>query len=279
VAIMLDSPLGPAEQRPQAVHDFVRDIRRLGLQPACYKLVPELTAAASSAGLSGVKFGEEAIVELNSISLQGSKWRDVREALRYLPRAGFSAEWYDLSADAKGWKAMLRGISDRWLARKFGSEIGFAMSRMSQAEKYADEQRLMVLVDAAAQPRAFITLVPMFCHGGGWALDLMRRDEDIHADGMRFLIASALLALKDEGCRAVSLGLAPLADISPDEWPGEQLASVRDLLFNHFNQIYNFKGLMRFKSRFNPVWEPRYLAFQQNSLPLVLLSLYRAHWT
>jgi phosphatidylglycerol lysyltransferase len=96
---------------------------------------------------------------------------------------------------------------------------------------------------------------------------------------MRFLIASALLALRDQGYAQASLGLAPLADITPDEWPGERLTKARELLFQRFNQLYNFRGVYRFKSHFMPRWEPRYLAFTPNSLPLVLLSLYRAHWT
>lgn len=279
VAIMLDAPVGPADQRADALAHFARQMLRDGLQPACYKLVPELAQAAAAAGLSGVKFGEEAMIDLQSLTLRGQRARDLREALSLVPQEGYSAQWYDLAADPKGWKTRLHEISRLWLAQKFGSEIGFAFSRMTQAERFAKEQRLMVLVNPHGQPQAFITLVPIFVPGGGWALDLMRRTNDTPRDGMRYLIASALLALKEEGYAQASLGLAPLADVTTDEWPGERLTTARELLFQRFNQLYNFRGVYRFKSHFMPRWEPRYLAFTPNSLPLVLLSLYRAHWT
>jgi len=276
---MLDSPIGPTDQRADALTTFVRQMLREGLQPACYKLVPKLAATAASAGLSGVKFGEEALVDLSTFSLRGRRGRDLREALSILPDEGYSTQWYDLAADANGWKIQLREISQSWLARKFGSEMGFAISRMGQAERFASEQRTMLLLSPQQQPVAFITLVPIFISGAGWALDLMRRSDSAPRDGMRLLIASALLALKEEGYAQVSLGLAPLADVSPDEWPGEKLTRAREVLFQRFNRLYNFRGLYHFKSRFRPRWEPRYLAFTPNSLPLVLLSLYRAHWT
>jgi phosphatidylglycerol lysyltransferase len=279
VAILLDAPIGPSEQHADALTAFVRQMLRDGLQPACYKLLPELAPAAVSAGLSGVKFGEEAIIDLRGLTLKGGKARAMREALTLVPQEGYSAHWYDLSADPHDWKPRLREISRGWLSRKFGSEIGFAISRMAQAERFAREQRCMLLLDPRGQPQAFITLVPMFVPGGGWALDLMRREEQLPRDAMRFLISRALFDLRDAGHAQASLGLAPLADVTADEWPGEKLTKARELIFQRFNQLYNFRGLYRFKSHFMPHWEPRYLAFTPNSLPLVLISLYRAHWT
>ena len=46
------------------------------------------------------------------------------------------------------------------------------------------------------------------------------------------------------------------------------------LLFRHGEQFYNFQGLRAFKDKFDPVWEPRYLASPGGlAVPLVLADV------
>ena len=48
-------------------------------------------------------------------------------------------------------------------------------------------------------------------------------------------------------------------------------------IYEHLNQFYNFKGLHAFKSKFRPIWEPRYLVYPgPASLPAVLAALVKA---
>jgi phosphatidylglycerol lysyltransferase len=48
-------------------------------------------------------------------------------------------------------------------------------------------------------------------------------------------------------------------------WLGAQI-------WKHGDRFYNFKGLRTFKSKFNPVWEPRYLAASGTLGPFVALA-------
>ena len=61
------------------------------------------------------------------------------------------------------------------------------------------------------------------------------------------------------GCRWFSLGMAPLAGLEE-----HRLAPLWNklgaLLFRHGEHFYNFQGLRAFKDKFDPTWEPRYLA-------------------
>ena len=46
------------------------------------------------------------------------------------------------------------------------------------------------------------------------------------------------------------------------------------LLFRHGEDFYNFQGLRRYKEKFDPVWEPRYLASPGGvALPRVLANV------
>ena len=44
------------------------------------------------------------------------------------------------------------------------------------------------------------------------------------------------------------------------------------LLFNHGENFYNFQGLRAFKEKFDPVWEPRYLASPGGFAPFFILA-------
>ena len=58
----------------------------------------------------------------------------------------------------------------------------------------------------------------------------------------------------------------------------EILERARSLVFENYNRLYNFKGLNRFKAKFQPRWEARYLVYPSLvALPRVLLALLKAH--
>jgi phosphatidylglycerol lysyltransferase len=46
------------------------------------------------------------------------------------------------------------------------------------------------------------------------------------------------------------------------------------LLFAHGENFYNFQGLREYKEKFDPVWEPRYLASPAGlALPTILANI------
>ncbi|HBG50777.1 MAG TPA: hypothetical protein DDW89_03055, partial [Gammaproteobacteria bacterium] len=67
------------------------------------------------------------------------------------------------------------------------------------------------------------------------------------------------------------LGMAPLAGMAQHERaPAWQQAGR--LVYEHGERYYNFQGVRRFKEKFNPVWEPRYLAAPGGMAPLLALA-------
>jgi lysylphosphatidylglycerol synthetase-like protein (DUF2156 family) len=99
---------------------------------------------------------------------------------------------------------------------------------------------------------------------------------------MEFLIASACVTFKEEGCPVVSLSGAPLARTSPPA--GEEsldrgtLDSFLDRLGASLEPYYGFRSLQAFKSKFQPRYEPLYLVFpDEAALPRIGLALSRAY--
>jgi len=127
---------------------------------------------------------------------------------------------------------------------------------------------------------AFLTWVPIWARRG-WALDLMRRRGDAPAGVMDFLVAKSAEAAKERGDALLSLSLSALAmvengDRSPtlDKGAPER---ARAFLMQHLARFYEFQGLFRWKGKFNPSFEDRYLVYADPlALPQIALSLVRA---
>jgi phosphatidylglycerol lysyltransferase len=65
--------------------------------------------------------------------------------------------------------------------------------------------------------------------------------------------------------------MVPLAGLQPRR--GAPLTQrLGALVFRRGEQFYNFQGLRRFKDKFQPDWEPRYLAVPAGLDPLVALA-------
>jgi phosphatidylglycerol lysyltransferase len=90
---------------------------------------------------------------------------------------------------------------------------------------------------------------------------------------MDFLFIELMLWARIQGYHWFNLGMAPLAGLEqrPLAPTWHRLAT---LLYRYGENFYNFEGLRRYKQKFDPVWEPRYLAAPGGlALPRVLVDV------
>ena len=67
--------------------------------------------------------------------------------------------------------------------------------------------------------------------------------------------------------------MAPLSGLESGTM-GSRWNRVGRLLFEHAERFYNFQGLRRYKDKFDPEWQPRFLAYSSKlTLPIVLKDL------
>jgi phosphatidylglycerol lysyltransferase len=65
---------------------------------------------------------------------------------------------------------------------------------------------------------------------------------------------------RSQGYRWFAMGMAPLSGFESS--PVAPLWSrLGRFVYRHGEALYNFQGLRAYKEKFNPVWEPRYLAY------------------
>jgi phosphatidylglycerol lysyltransferase len=163
----------------------------------------------------------------------------------------------------------LEAISNAWLARKQTREKRFSLGCFDRGYL---ARTPVAIVRRGGRIVAFANI---------WAptareevsIDLMRNVDDAPPGVMEFLFTELLVWGRAEGYRWFSLGMAPLSGFEE-----HRLAPVWNrlgaLLFRHGANFYNFQGLRAFKEKFDPVWEPRYLASPGGlAVPFVLTDV------
>ncbi|TRO13572.1 bifunctional lysylphosphatidylglycerol flippase/synthetase MprF [Ectopseudomonas mendocina] len=264
--VALFDPIGPPAARAELIWQFRDLCDRHHARPVFYQVRAENLPGYIDIGLTALKLGEEALVDLKTFDL-ASNGKEMK-ALRYTwnrgQRDGLSLEFH-----APGQVPMeaLQAISDAWLQGKNVREKGFSLGRFSP--EYLAHFRVVV-VRFEGRAVAFANLLE--CETRAVAsLDLMRVLPDAPKSTMEFLMLGLIQQFQSEGYARFSLGMVPLAGLQTRKGAPLPLR-LGALVFDRGENFYNFQGLRRFKDKFLPQWEPRYLAVPAGLDPWVALA-------
>ncbi|MGH8220626.1 MAG: bifunctional lysylphosphatidylglycerol flippase/synthetase MprF [Steroidobacteraceae bacterium] len=266
--IALGDPVGPAREAEELVWRFRELADERGGRPVFYQTSAERAPLYLDLGLSELKIGEEARVPLAGFSLDGGRRAELRLARQRAQRDQASFEVVPREAVAALLPA-LETISDAWLAENAAIEKRFTTGAFS--ERYIRHCPI-ALVRRAGEPVAcanlWITSRKTEC-----AVDLMRFGPDAPAAVMDYLLLELALWARSSGYEWLSLGVAPLAGLDRDPLaPAWHRAG--HALFAHGEHFHNFESLRRYKAKFHPVWEPKYLmAPGVAALPHILVDV------
>ncbi|MGP9823526.1 bifunctional lysylphosphatidylglycerol flippase/synthetase MprF [Ectopseudomonas khazarica] len=264
--VALFDPIGPPAARAELIWQFRDLCDRHHARPVFYQVRAENLPGYIDIGLTALKLGEEALVDLHTFDL-ASNGKEMK-ALRYTwnrgQRDGLSLE---LHAPGAAPLDALQGISAAWLAGKQVREKGFSLGRFSP--EYLAHFRVAV-VRFEGRAVAFANLLE--CQTRAVAsLDLMRVLPDAPKSTMEFLMLGLIQQFQGEGYARFSLGMVPLAGLQTRKGAPLPLR-LGALVFDRGESFYNFQGLRRFKDKFLPRWEPRYLAVPAGLDPWVALA-------
>jgi phosphatidylglycerol lysyltransferase len=166
----------------------------------------------------------------------------------------------------------LRQVSDAWLTLERRRERGFTLGQFT--EGYVARCPVLALESAEGRVDAFINLIPDSVPGE-MTFDLMRHRPDAPNGAMDFLMMRLIQHAQAQGFRRVSLGMVPLVDAEsgPDmAWRERALA----LLTERLGRFFDAASLWRYKDKFGPTWEPRFLVYQHHArLPSIGLAIAR----
>lgn len=270
-AVALGGPIGAVDSRPVVLREFIDLCEANGWTYAFHQVRPEdLPMFDEVGGLTALKIGEEAIVPVATWSLTDPGRKQVRSAIRRVERAGY--EVVDLPAPVDdATLRQLRTVSDAWMADGGHRERTFTVGRFDDDDLRTEDIAVVRHVETG-DIVAFANILPSYQSPVG-NIDLMRRNPDAPNGVMEALFVHLFARFRDEGRTGMTLGLAPFANVTGDA-VGERALRV---LYERGEDAFHYQGLRRFKDKWDPEWEDRYLLYRTDAdLPKVAVAVTRA---
>jgi phosphatidylglycerol lysyltransferase len=267
--VAMGDPVGEDETaRRELVWTFRDQCERAGGWPLFYQVRPEDLDLYLEVGMNLLKIGEEARVELASFNLDGKSKKVLRNTINKLTRDGMRMEVVPAEA-VTPLMPKLKKISDAWMRDKGVREKGFSLGTFDP--RYL-ERTPMALVWQGEELVAFANLF-LTDNKEEASLDLMRHLPDGTAGVMDFMFIELMQWSKQQGYRWFNLGMAPFSGLQ-NRRSAPLWSRLGAMLFGRGERFYNFRGLHKYKDKFDPVWEPRYLAVPNGiALPLVFANV------
>jgi phosphatidylglycerol lysyltransferase len=266
VAFSLADPIGPEDELENTARAFLRFCSDNGWLVAF--LIPDILPMYERLGLSKLKIGKEAIVDLDHFSSNTINTKYFRKIRRRFETRGYKLVRYKPPHSATLLDEVGE-ISKQWLSEPGRHEFGFMQGSFTRG--YVAEVPLVVLRDSTGRPLAFVNEIPSYRPGEG-NFDMMRHVPGVPPGSMDYIFTELMLALKQEGYRSFDLGLAPFAGVGerPEAPMGERAVH---LLFNTLFWFVSYKGMRNYKVKFEPNWEDRFIVYQGGPIGLVRTAL------
>lgn len=257
VALAVGDPAGNRRHADELLQRFDDECFGNDWQPVFVHTEPAWNEFYQEHGFSLQKIGEEAIVDVAHFQAKVARNKYFRQIRNRFNREGFTTEILQPPHD-KAVLARLRKVSDEWLQRPGRAERGFMMGYYS--DDYLQQCPVVVARDSAGTIQGFINRIPSF-DADEANFDFLRHASDAPGNINDFLMMAFLAQLEQESVARLNLGLSPLSGIDNLE-NASLIDKTLRFLYSNGDRFYSFSGLRRFKDKYEPRWDGRYVAYR-----------------
>jgi phosphatidylglycerol lysyltransferase len=267
--VAMGDPVGVDEDaRREIVWSFRELCEQAGGWPLFYQVRPDDLDLYLDLGMSLLKIGEEARVKLAEFNLDGKSRKNLRNTVNKLARDGLTLQIIPAS-EVAAMLPRLKSVSDAWLLDKHVREKGFSLGGFD--ERYL-LRTPMAIAWLAGEPVAFANLL-LTDNKEEASVDLMRHVPDGPPGLMDYLFIELMVWARAGGYTWFNLGMAPLSGLR-NRRQAPLWNRFGAMVFGRGERFYNFRGLHKYKEKFGPEWEPRYLAVSGGiGLPVALTNV------
>jgi lysylphosphatidylglycerol synthetase-like protein (DUF2156 family) len=247
-AVVLGPGVGPAVALPLLYAEFRQESHRRGWRVGFYQ-VPQ-SMADEFGWAHGYRIGSEAILDLDGLTLDGPVMAKLRHEVSRAQRNGVTVTMVPDTTVTPQTRRAMCGLTEMRIQNRHFGEMGFSVGRSDDVP--AVPTMVGLAHNSAGELVAYVTWLSLPA-ARGVSLDAMRRRADAPGGTMDLLLYTGLRHFTGSASWA-SLGLAPA---------GGPAAC----------------GLSAFKTKFRPVWEPRYLVAERLiDWPVVVAATLLLHY-
>ena len=259
VMVTTGDPIGDRESWPSAMGAFCTEAEAHAWIPAVYGCTEEAGLIWSrETDFESLEIGDEAVVLVDTFSLEGPEMKNVRQMVNQIKRKEYSTSIRRISEIAPGELDALSKLAEKW--RRGGSERGFSMA----LGRFCDPNDPDLVVSLALQngePMGMLQFIPWGTDG--LSLDSMRRSPNGNPGINELLISDTVAFAKSKSITQISLNFATFRSIFEK---GERLGASPITRFSHklllfLSRFFQMESLYRFNEKFRPIWTPRYIMF------------------
>ncbi len=275
VCLVSPDPIGPEHDRVRAWERFRRFADARGWSVAVLGAGSEWLPVYRDAGMHDLYVGDEAIVDLATFDLGGGRSKGLRQAVNRIARHGYSVTFHNPASCDSDLAEALKSVMTK--SRRGGKERGFSMT-LGRLLDPADDELLIAVAHAPdGTPVAFCQYVP--APGiAGYSLDLMRRDDGDHPNGLiDFLVVSTITYLRERGMGALGLNFATMRAVLAGEGDSVSPQRLTRWIVRRMSGSMQIESLWRFNAKYHPDWLSRYVVYEApENLLAVAVAIARA---
>jgi phosphatidylglycerol lysyltransferase len=206
------------------------------------------------------KIGEEAIVAIDHFLSTVKRDKYFRQITNRYAKLAYTTELLSPPHN-QAVIDRLKTVSRDWLALPGRAERVFMMGQFNEA--YLQQCPLLVARDAAGTIQAFMNLLPKIGEPTEANYDMLRHTKESPGNVNDFLLMNCIDQLHQLGFKTLNLGLCPLAGMhKTTETEKTVIDGALRFLYANGDRLYSFSGLHRFKSKYQPEWSGRYIAYK-----------------
>lgn len=259
IALVSPDPIGPAQERIQVWAAFKSFCDAHAWTPAVTGAAEQWLEIYAEAGMRHIYLGDEAVVNVQTFSLEGGKMKGLRQANTRVARNGYTVEFLDpATIDPARVPALVELME---MLRRGEQERGYSMMLGRLFNPKDTGLLLTVVSDPHGHPVALCHFVPSPAIDG-YSLDMMRRDPGEHPNGLLdFCLCQTFDHLKAQGVTGVSLNFAAFRSILDGERGEGITTKIERWGLKRMSSLLPIESLWRFNEKYHPAWLARYLVY------------------